>query len=130
MVHTGVRIPQTREDSVVLKTNPAPLDSTSSGFFIVGVVPGENPVAVFIALGRQEAIDGDIDPAPHKFALGGDGTCIVDCYHCVGNFNGHNVDDELRHMLDALSWPERGYVRDIRCHHGSFALEPIRPRAH
>ena len=50
----------------MLKASSAFLDKGDPSFFVVGVMPGEKLVAVFMALERQEAVDGDIDPTPHK----------------------------------------------------------------
>ena len=65
-----------------------------------------------------------------RFDFGMDGTSVIDCFHCVGRFDGHSVDDGLGYMLEALSGPVRSCVKGIRCHHGSSALELIRHRAH
>ena len=50
----------------MLEASSTFLDKGGPSFFIVKVMPGENLIAVFIALEQQEAVDGDIDPTPHK----------------------------------------------------------------
>ena len=75
MVHTENRIPQIlgldstdEEVGAMLRATSVPLNNDDPGFFLVGVMPGIEPHAVYEALGRQQVVDGDIYRRPHKLA--------------------------------------------------------------
>lgn len=85
------------------------------------IKPGENPSEIYVALCRQNVVEGIPDPELHHVCTDGAGS-ISDCLHYYPEFNGHNHGDVLR-LLDQVLWrgeAKRCFKGICRWHGGSL----------